>query len=373
MSPFLRELRNGLRDARITLVVKDGVRDLVELCPHVDEVLGFPTGGRGWFQPYRIRWRALRFSAKHLRPRGFDTVLLPRWDVDRSDAMVLGFLSGASQRVGYSIDVTPTKAVSNRGSERLLTTALHGTEPRHEVERNLDLLRALGIEPSTGTLELWTSSPDQDAVDRILSRPGEPPRYLIGLGIGAGAAHREWPVDSFRGLIRWLVDEHDAAVILVGGPGDFDRAKSLMDLGGDAVIDAVGRCTLRQTGLMLGRCHLFVGNDSGPMHLAAAAGTSAVEISCQPVGADPLDVSAPERFAPWGVPSVVLRPSMALPPCEGACGSSAAHCIRTVSVEDVKSAVLDLLERNGPDGQVSSSTLSDPPEGPERNRIEELS
>jgi ADP-heptose:LPS heptosyltransferase len=339
-TPFLRELRRSLTDAHITLVVKPETRALVEFCPYVDEVLTFKWEGRRWLAPFQARWRALRFSARYLWPRKFDLALVPRWDADRHEAMTLGYLSGAPARIGYSIRVNPTKATLNRSSEPLLTYSITRTEPRHEVERNLDILRVLGFAPSATNLEIWFTASDEGFVDELLSRSADrSSERVVAVGIGAGAPHREWPVEKIEVLIRWLIHDRRSTVILVGGLREESRAHTLQELSKERLINAVGRTSLRQTAALLGRCDLFVGNDSGPMHLASVVGIPVVEISCHPRGGDPLGENAPERFAPWGISSCVLRPPTALPPCSTSCRSEIAHCIATISVAEVQAAV----------------------------------
>jgi ADP-heptose:LPS heptosyltransferase len=114
---------------------------------------------------------------------------------------------------------------------------------------------------------------------------------------------------------------------------------------GTTVINAVGQTSLREAGALLTRCHLFVGNDAGPMHLAAAAGLPVIEISCHPLGGSTGQVNSPARFGPWRVPHVILRPAKAMDPCSDACISHLAHCIQGVSIEQVKEAMTRLLCR----------------------------
>lgn len=113
------------------------------------------------------------------------------------------------------------------------------------------------------------------------------------------------------------------------------------------LIDIVGKSTLRQTGAVLKRCHLYVGNDAGPMHLAAAASLSVIEISCHPLGGSPFHSNSPSRFRPWGVPHVVLQPEEASHPCSVACSVGSPHCILNISVEQVKDAVVTNLCKQG--------------------------
>ena len=89
---------------------------------------------------------------------------------------------------------------------------------------------------------------------------------------------------------------------------------------GGAAVDVTGRTTLRQTAALLKKCDLYVGNDTGSMHLAAAAGIPVVEISCFPMDGPVWHWNSPRRFAPWGVPHRILQPKGNAPCCLRWCG-----------------------------------------------------
>jgi heptosyltransferase-2 len=88
---------------------------------------------------------------------------------------------------------------------------------------------------------------------------------------------------------------------------------------------------------------LFIGNDSGPLHLAVAAGIPVVEISCHPADGDPNGENSPDRFGPFTSRCRIVRPERAKDPCQSSCASSQPHCIAQVSVAQVGHAVTSLL------------------------------
>jgi heptosyltransferase-2 len=106
-------------------------------------------------------------------------------------------------------------------------------------------------------------------------------------------------------------------------------------------IDLVGQTTLRQTAAVLEQCDLYVGNDTGPLHIAAAAGTPVVVVMSHPLGGDPTWRYSPDRFGPRGVPSRIIRPEP-VPPCTTYCRSGIAHCILNVPIDQVTRAIHDL-------------------------------
>jgi heptosyltransferase-2 len=113
------------------------------------------------------------------------------------------------------------------------------------------------------------------------------------------------------------------------------------------LLDFRGKTTLRQAAALLKRCCLYIGNDTGPMHLAAGVGTPVIELCCHPLTGSPMTSPWPERFHPWNVAQTVLRPPVPLAPCVDGCVADDAHCIRTIGVDEVLRAARAMLGKNG--------------------------
>ena len=345
-TPFLRELRRNLPKAWITLVVKPQVYNLVELCPYVNEVLVYDWQVPKLFKPLQRHWRALRLAKKHLWKRCLDLAIVPRWDTDGYHATFVAYFSGAIWRVGYSENVNAIKKKFNRGFDRLFTHVLADQSVKHEVERNLNIIRFLEGEVREDHLELWLSEDDEAFAEQILMNHNVGREdLLVGLGPGAGKPQKVWPLESFMELGDWLIREYGAKLLVVGGSKEEKLGKVLKQELGDSVVNIAGMTTLRQTAALIKRCQLFVGNDSGPMHLAAAVGVAVIELSCHPLTGLPDRVNSPHRFGPWGVRSIVLQPRFPIPPCQEQCIADEPHCILGITVEQVKQAVSKLLSQ----------------------------
>ncbi len=358
-TPFLRELRRNLPDAWITLVVKPSAHNLVELCPYVNEVLTYEWKTlltdeqklKDWVMLMLRHMRALELALFHFWHRRFDLAILPRWDTDHYNATFLAYFSGAHWRVGYSEKVNDHKRRFNSGYERLLTHVLSNNRLKHEVERNLDILRFLGGMVKEEWLELWISPEDETFEEQVLSpHGGRLEDLLVAIGFGAREPKRMWPITNFVELGIWLKREYDSRILVVGEKREQPLGQELKRQIGDAVINIAGRATLRQTVALLRRCQLCVSNDAAPMHMAAVAGVTVIEISCHPKNGSMLHVNSPKRFGPRGVPHIVLQPETALPPCSDGCNYGRAHCILGVTVEEVKRAFVALLSDQ--DGRV---------------------
>ena len=346
MSPFLRELRRSNAAAWISLVVDRRFMNLVETCPYVNEVLPFDLGNQGRTGSLALHRRALRLGRTRFWKRAFDLALLPRWDVDYYHAAFIALFSRARERVGYTEKVSQLKARLNRDYDGLFTRKLNGQEAKHEVEHNLDFLRAVGGTIRDDSLELWLTPEDREVAQARLSSNGvDSSDLLIGLAPGAGYPRRLWPIGRFIELGRYLQREHAARLLIVGGPEDRERGERLKKELGAAAINFAGETTLRQTAALLEHTRLVVANDSGPMHVAAAAGAAVVEISCHPATGEHNHSNSPTRFRPWTEEYAVLQPPGASTPCEAGCEWHEAHCILNVSCDIVKEAVTSILER----------------------------
>ena len=340
-TPFLRQLRHNARDAWITLIVKPAVYNLVELCPYVNQVVTFDWHTRGHFRKIKLHWRALMLSKRYLWHRRFSMAIVPRWDVDHYHATFVAYFSGAATRVCYSENVNALKKKLNRDFDELVTHVITESPLKHEVQRNLFVIDYLGGSVCDDYLEMWLSSDDLEFAEKIMKENGvDAETPLVTLGIGAGDTRRMWPIENFIEVARRLEREQKARIIIIAGASEKSLSWRLCQALEKRVIDMSGNTSLRQACALLRRSVLFIGNDSGPMHLAAAVGVPVIEISAFPLNAPPDGPNSPERFHPWGVPFLVLQPQTTLAPCTVTCKATAAHCIKAVSVDDVLNAFL---------------------------------
>lgn len=340
LTPFLRELRRLLPDARITLVVKPEARNLVANCPYVTETLAYEANYRPAWRPLTLPWQAFLAAAFWRRTRRFDLALVPSWQADNSYAAFLACFSGAGCRVGYSETISPRRRRLNRGFDQLFTHTLVRTGLEHEVRRNLAVLEFLGGAVESDALELWPDAEDEAFAFSFLhnwqASEAKSRAKIVALCPTAGHSHlKQWPLENFVALARRLFEEENARVLVVGGPGDKALGAAIEDaLGAGTVRNAVGKTSLRQMAALLKLCRCFVGNDAGPMHVAAASGVPVVAVfgsSCQ------------HRYGPWGPGHRVVSLLLPCSPCGR--GHDAERCVRcifpeprcltTLSVEEV--------------------------------------
>lgn len=242
--------------------------------------------------------------------------------------------------------------LAHEGIEPVPPRPPDGNLPRlkHEADHLLDRLRISGIpvpEAGRGRMDLGLMGIEMKAARAwmLISGAGGDGRPVVGVGPGANIPSKVWPRDHYAELGMQLIERFDAVPIVFGGSQDFQAGDELVRRWGRGV-NAAGVLKVRESAAALSHCQLFVGNDTGTLHLAAAVGTPCVGIySAQ---------DWPGRWEPYGTGHVVLRRDV---PCAGCrlsvCVERELECLRGISVANVLSACENLLgERTlaGPDG-----------------------
>lgn len=324
--PFLRNLRYAEPDAFIAWVVAPGSSEVVAGIPYVDELI--------YWDPLTIhadtRGTHRSLSAKlayimKLRDTGYDKVYV----LKRSfSSAIMAFLSGAGERVGFNTE----------GRGLLLTKSIPYSHDRHEMQSFLDVLRADGVPIVDDYLESWESPEEGAEAEELLSGAGVSAHdRLLVVHPFASMSGKSWAMENYAALAKRMVTVGFRPVI-VGAPADNEVLERYLHLFPAEALNFVGRCKLRVTMAILRRSHLYVGNDSGVMHLAAAVGLPLVAL---------FGPTSPQRFGPWGDKVKVLYSRFHCSPCRNKffteCEPSdrgRPECLETISVDEVFSELI---------------------------------
>ncbi len=190
---------------------------------------------------------------------------------------------------------------------------------------------------------MWVSDADGKAAAALI--PGDAP--VLGLGATANWLPKIWPAANFAALAERLTAPGailpGARIAVFGGPDERELAQPLLDaLPPERTVDLVGDSGLAVTGACLARCALFVGNDSGLMHLAAAAGTRTVGL---------FGPSPPARYAPWGDRCRVASSGISYDALVGAADfdhRKRDNLMQSLAVEEVERVVRELWAASSP-------------------------
>lgn len=329
-SGFFRELRRNYPHAHVTLVAKPVGAEIMGTSPHIDRVLTFDHSFHRVLRPLLVPFAAWWFARQALVEHHFDIAIQPRWDVDSNYAAWLVYFSGASMRVGYSEHTTARKSVLNRGLDRLYTEIIADTGLKHESDRATDALKSLGLEGDATTMEVWPTSRSTDKSAESLIGVDPITRPLVAMSPSGGhSALKAWPVERFAEVARDLVRADRAIVVLLGTVGEQPLAATLIEAAGVPIINLVGETSLAETAQVLDRCSVYIGNDTGLLHMAAARKIPTVSM----FGSSPARFFAPRgpqhhviwrRLECGPFPPTGDRPNPPIP------GRRAERCIRCV-------------------------------------------
>lgn len=321
-TPVFRGLREAFPRASLTALVNAGTEDVLRHHPDVDEVLlvrrgkgGTESWSRSWADPLRL--------LRRLRERRFG-LALDLTDGDR--AAFLTWASGARVRVGFNRE----KRFRGRAYHRVVP-AWSGR--RHAVEADLEALRVLGlpVRPVAPSLNLPPEA--EAAAENLLAhKQVSRDRDLVLLHPGARWWFKAWPVERFAALADRIEEELEAWVLIAGGLDDVTTAEAIRWRMRRPAVSVAGETSVLQLAAVLKRCRLFVTNDNGPMHIAAAVGTPVVAMF------GPTD---PAEWGPWGEGHVILYKGLDCRECwrRSACWRGEENCLRQITVDEAMSAV----------------------------------
>lgn len=300
--PALRAIRHRFPRAHISWLVEEGSRELLEGHPDLDQVILLPrrTLSSEFRRPWHLHRGLGRLAGvvRRLRAERFDAVF------DLHGLLKSGLLaraSGARVRFGFP------RELGREGNHRFLTHLLPvPTEVVNRVDRLSRMLSAAGIDPRPEAgCGIFPSDDAFAIVDRYLEealpdvQSNSQGLAVFAVGSSTQQAWKRWPVEHYADLAASLVQRLPVEVVLSWGPGEKKMAEAVLEAAGPTQhIHLAPPLRLMELSALLERCHLFVGGDSGPMHLAAAMGTAVVGIF------GPTDPELNRPLAPGGFHSV---------------------------------------------------------------------
>jgi lipopolysaccharide heptosyltransferase II len=318
--PVIAALRERFPAARIGFAVKKRFRDLVAAHPAIDRVHELDASSRSGTAALVAELREARYSTVVDLHRNVRTVRIAR-------------SSRIPRRLAYE-----KRELSDALRVRVLRRPFRARIPL--VRRYLDALLPLGIEAPMRRPRLYVDPADAEAGDALLERHGLSPGRFAAVVPGSVWATKRWPSERFAALAGRLVAERGLPVLLLGSASERGLCDEVARSAGDRVRSAAGESTLGQLAAVISRARLFVGNDSGPTHIAMAAGVPTVALF------GPTD---PGQFD-FGGGALVYR-DLDCSACSFY-GSERCHlghwdCMLSISADDVMGAASGLLEREG--------------------------
>ena len=332
--PALAALRATYPDAAITLVTSPPVAALLHGRPApVDEVLAAPRvagvrGEPGPGGPPDDPPEVVEEFCAAMRERGFDLGVQMHGGGGNANPLLLRF--GARVTAG-----------SRAPGAAPLDRTVPWTDFQHDLLRWLEVVGLVGAEPAGLRPRVAVTAADRAAAAEALDGVGTGP--LVAVHPGATDPRRRWPPRRL-GELGAALAARGARVVLLGGPGDaalVDEIRSGLGRAADRAVDLSGRLTLSGVVGVLERADLFVGNDSGPRHLAEAVGTATVGVFTRAnlVDVAPLFRARNRVLVSWASRCAACGGDYLVSAC--GCGASVLH---DVGVDAVLGAARELLD-----------------------------
>jgi ADP-heptose:LPS heptosyltransferase len=333
-TPAVRALRRRFPDARITYIVEPHASPVILNNPHLDEVMVAERvgGARGIASDFALgrRLRAGRFDVAidfHGGPR----------------ASLLTWLSGARERIGYEITGRGWMYTRRVARPRMLRA-------RHSVENQWDLLSELDIAPPDRERDGVEMAADRTAIAAVAGRLADAgvadEHRLVVIHVSAGNPFRRWPLEHFVAVTASLARDPRLRIVVSSGPSEHAAAEQVVAgaraaVGRDAATHVLecGDFSLAELRALFDRATLFIGGDSGPLHIAATTRVAVVGL---------YGPTLPARSAPWRS-SVLPMASVdagELPcrPCDQrVCAPGDFRCLVSIPPERVVEAALRLI------------------------------
>jgi len=205
---------------------------------------------------------------------------------------VISFFAGR-QRIGYAHD----------SRSKLYTNQVRYNDKQHAAQTFLDLVRKVNVKYGANKLpKLNYSKSDINVVNRFLINNGiKSNDFLVCVAPGAAesAKSRMWPYDRYAELCDEIIAKYNSKIIFIGIPEENDLVKSIQEKmeNQGKIVNVAGQINLNQLFYLMTKCKLFVGNDSGPMHVAAAQGIKTLGL---------FGPNLPVRFGPYGKGNIGL-------------------------------------------------------------------
>jgi heptosyltransferase-2 len=319
--PAVRAIRRNFPGTRISMLAKPWVAPVFAHSPHVDDILIYDANGRHSGVGGTI------LLSRELRRHRFDAAVLLQ---NAIEAAVIAFMAGIPRRIGFDTDAR----------RLLLTHPVHCTPAHktiHQTGYYLKMLEGAGLVGGRRTLELSVGAHDRQQAERILSLRGVTSgQRVVGLNPSAtfGPA-KQWFPERYAALGDRLNTTLDARILIFGGPSDRDLGETISRMMAAPAIDLSGQTSLGEAMAMIDRCHAFVTNDSGLMHVAAALNTPVVAI---------FGSTNSTTTSPYSPVSRIVRVPIECSPCmQPVCPLGHMNCMQQVTVTMVLDAVKGLL------------------------------
>lgn len=329
--PSLRLLRSHYPDSKITWLVEDRASGILTDHPDIDEVIIYPR--KKWQsnilkvnKSFNIISESLSFY-KRLRRNHYDLVIDFQGNLKSA---VMNLITGSGNRLGFGrgyckeFNYLSTQYQAYPVGRKI-----------HRIEKNLSLLKELGIETKFLRPELPVSKEDEEYISKFINKNANPslPIIIIHPGTSKFGSFKQWPTLNYTLLADMILEKYEANIIFTWGSDEFGAIKEIVKNMKHKAVPACETNSIKQLIQLIKRSSLFIGGDTGPLHIASIMDIPVVGIY------GPKD---PAIYGPYNSKAIVIKKDIPCRPCEKrTCGDPI--CMTSIIPEEVFCGVEQLL------------------------------
>jgi ADP-heptose:LPS heptosyltransferase len=331
-------LMQGLRDNgyEVTLLYSDAFKQIAELLtgPHhliplsMNRIVSPLVQSRG---SLRDSYGEIHSLIKELRSHRFDLAVNITHTLYSA---ALTSLAQAKKTIGLTLDSHGQRLVKGNWANYYFNSILNRGHNRFNL---VDIHRLTGGIAKSYPVKLNLPNTAIKSADELISQFRSKAKSLIGVVPGASTAEKRWPVESLAAAVRHAAGQSSIQVIILGAPNEAPLAEQLNAFLPDAA-NLCGKTDVPTLAALIGRLDLLVTNDTGPMHLAAVAGTRVIDVT--------LGSALAYESAPYGVGHLVVEPRIGCFPCLPKFRCGHFSCQKLIPPELVGRLIVQTLEGN---------------------------
>lgn len=331
-TPALRALANKNKKVKISFICSNLSNSMfLTKFPFISDVRAFNVYALDFKEVLKFFfWRELRSIIRYLHSKPID-LLINFHNPILIDWFFIEFIVVALSRAKYSIGANPLflkgRSIYNRWvSESKL-------EGKHYKDFFLDIVELLGIVAENRDTEFPLSEEDKLFAETFIRKYNLESKILICIHPGSNEPNKIWPVERYRQLCINLTN-NERKVILIGSSVDY-MIGEVISKENENVFNLIGKTSISQTGALLERCSLFIGNDSGPFHISVAVKTPSIGL----IG------GGYPRFHLYSRDDIqIIKKEVSCAPCRN-WDCEEKHCMTQIEVTEVLKAAEDMLNK----------------------------
>lgn len=318
-TPAVTALKRTFPEASLTYIIEEPFRTVMEGNPHVDHLIVLPR---------KQKTSSLIQEIRKIRQTKYD-ILIDLFGGPKAAWITL--FAKVRLKIGYAV--------------KYKSFIYHISIPRspktgyiHSAESHLNVVEALGakIDPPPPLFIPEASSEEKKKIGQFIKDHNLAAFRIVTMHIGAGNEFRDWGAKNINKLVRLLKQHQDVRIILVGAAHEKPRAEQIAEESGQNVFSLAGQLSLKELRELISRSVLYIGPDSGPMHLAASTQTPIVAY---------FGPTLPARFRPWQAKARIIEKEL---DCRLTCRQRECiygdfRCIRTITPAEVYAACREML------------------------------